>query len=39
MSLDCSEIQEMFGRVGVHVVLKLFLRFSSFCEEADPSFH
>ena len=36
MSVDCSEIQEMFGRTRVQAVLKPFL-FPTLCQEADPS--
>ena len=39
MSLDCSEVQDMCGRIGVHAVLKPFLRSSSFCQEGDPTFN
>ena len=38
MSLDCSEIPEMFGIIRVQAVLKPFRRSSTFCQESDPSF-
>ena len=34
---NCSEIQEMFGRIRVQAVLKPFLRSSFFCQESYPS--
>ena len=37
MSLDCSEIQEMFGRIRVQAALRPFLWSSSFCQESYPS--
>ena len=35
----CSEIQEMFGRIGVQAELKPFLRSSSFRQGSYPSFN
>ena len=37
MSLNCSEIQEMFRRMRVQTILKPFLLSYSFCQEANPS--
>ena len=37
MSLACSAIQDMLGRITVQAMLKHFLLSSSFCQEAYPS--
>ena len=37
MFVDCCEIQEVFGRVKIQTILKPFLLFSSFCQEAYPN--
>ena len=39
MSLDCSEIQEKFGRIRVQSILNPFLRSSSLRQESYPSFN
>ena len=36
MSLNCSEMQEVLGRVRVQVTLKPFLRSSSLCQTSYP---